>query len=149
MSGILASLISEAEVALVAATAKTVLQLIAPTNQRLTVKGFSVTFDGTTSTNEAVICELLRQTTAGTMTAQTPKMLCAGSETLQATGGRNASAEPTAGDILKPYNIHPQSGLIIMFPPDQVMTIPGGGRLGMRLTAPDAVNCLPEFIYDE
>ena len=87
-------------VALAAATAKTVLQIATPSTTRARVCQLVVGFDGVTAANPPVLVELLRQTTAGTMTAQTPAPLDSAAPTSLATGSKNASAEPTADTVL-------------------------------------------------
>lgn len=129
-----------AEVALVAATAKTVAQLAAPANQSVAVHGLSVTFDGVSNTAEPVLIELLRQTTAGTSTARNPLKTKDTSTALQTTGGVNFTAEPTAGDVLRVFHVHPQAGAVIPLPLEREIVIAGGGRLGVRMTAPANVN---------
>jgi|CXWL01.1.fsa_nt_gi hypothetical protein len=138
-----------AEIALAAATAKTVAQLVAPANTILAVNGAWVSFDGISNTAEPAIVEILTQTTAGTMTSRTPQKTKDTSTALGATGGVNASAEPTAGNVLKTFHVHPQAGVIIPLDFDKEIEIAGGARLGMRITAPAAVNCLAGFEGEE
>ncbi len=141
---------SDGEVALVAATAKTVLQLLAPTNQRIAIRGYAVSFDGIAGNAEPVIVEVLRQTTAGTMTAGVKvKDDSFGSETIQTTVTKNATAEPTASDVIRQDNIHPQTGVEFRFAPDEELVVAGAGRLAIRCTAPAAVNVLARFICEE
>jgi len=151
MAGIIASVVTGVgEVALVGTTAKTVLQLTAPTNQRLKILGFGIFFDGTAADAQPVEIRVLRQTTAGTGgSAVTPRIISAGSETLQATSLKDMSGEPTAGDELDVLQVHPQSGFEVMFPPGQELIIPGGGRIGIEVTAPVAVNCNAKMRYEE
>jgi hypothetical protein len=149
MAGILVAVTTPADVALAAATAKTVLQVAAPTNQRLELVRWGVFFDGVTSTAVPVLVELLRQTTAGTSTSATPVAQVAGSETVQSTAGYNFSAEPTAGNILDIAKVHPQSGYEVLLPLNQQMEVPGGGRLGIRITAAAIVNCRAKIIFLE
>jgi len=139
MANIGVTVTTEGEIALGAGTAKTILQIIAPANQRLNFDGFAVSFDGVLGTAEPVNVEILRQTTAGTMTSATVVRRGAGSETIQTTAQKTASAEPTAGDVLRRYNIHPQTGAEFKFDPKEI-EIPGGTRLAIRCTAPAAVN---------
>jgi hypothetical protein len=148
MAGILC-VAQTSEVALAAATVKTVLQVVAPANQRLKIKEWGVSFDGVSVTGEPVQVELLRQTTAGTMTALTPVKLVAGSETVQATAQHTATAEPTAGDILDSQEVHPQGGYGKIFPFNQEIEVPGGGRLGIRCTAPAIVNVRAKIVFEE
>lgn len=139
------------EVALSAATAKTVLQLIAPANQRLKLLRWGLYFDGTSATDEPVYVRLLRQTTAGTMSALTIVKNNAGdAETLQGTAQHTATVEPTASDVLDSVNIHPQGGgYEVIFPVGQEVVISGGGRLGIECTASATVNVTAKFVYEE
>ena len=61
-----------AEVALSAAVARTVIQMVAPANHRVVLTGWGVYFDGTSANAEPVQVEIVLQTTAGTMSALTP-----------------------------------------------------------------------------
>jgi hypothetical protein len=113
--------------------AKTILQIVAAANHRVIVPGFVVSFAGTVATDAPVLVELLRQTTAGTMSAATPvKTNSADDETLQTTAQHTSTGEPTAGDILFKMYIHPQSGGVIVLP--DPIVVPGGTRLGLRVT---------------
>lgn len=138
-----------AEVALVAATAKTVLQVTAPTNQRIVVKRWGVYFDGTATNNEPVQVVLMRQTTSGTMTSLTPKAINIVSETLQATAQHTATAEPTSGDTLDIAKVHPQTSYEVLLPLGDEIIVAGGGRIGIVCTAADAVNVIAKIWYEE
>jgi len=149
MAGLKCTVIT-VEVALVAATAKTVLQLVAPTNQRLVVNQIGVFFDGVSAANEPVVVGLYRNTSAGTMSALTPvKVDALGSEVIQSTAQFSATVEPVLGDLIDSWEIHPQAGLDIFLPLGQEIVIPGGGRLGLACTAPQGVNVLSKFGYEE
>lgn len=137
------------EVALVAATAKTVLQLVAPTNQRLRLRRWGVFFDGISSAAEPVQVRVLRQTTAGTMSSLTPVKLVAGPETVQATAQHSATAEPTGGDVLDVLEVHPQAGFDCLLPADLIIDVPGGGRIGIECTAPAGVNVRAKVWFEE
>ena len=133
---------TEGEVALSAATEKTVLYTKAPANHRVAVHGWHVSFDGSTSGNEPVVIKLVRMSTDGTVTSVTPRKLDDDNgQAIQSTGGKNATVEPTLGDILKIIEVHPQSGYEEHRPFDRPYMIGGGDRLGIAITAPDAVNC--------
>jgi hypothetical protein len=138
-------------VALVAATAKTVLQLVAPTNQRVAITFVGIYLDGATSTAVPVQVRILRQTTAGTSTNAPPvdveKEL---TETIQTTAGANFSAEPTAGDVLANFTVPAYQGMYESVPPpDQQLVIQGGGRLGFECTAPAGVNVRITVQFEE
>jgi len=144
------SLTTSAEVALVAATAKTVIQLVSATNLILAVSEATISFDGTSNTAEPVQVFVLRQTTAGTATARAPLKTGDTSTTLQATGQENFSAEPTSTDILAVMEVHPQAGVIYQLPiPDGEFLLASAARLGIRVIAPAAVNCHASFRGEE
>ena len=139
-----------AEIALTAATAKTVLQITAPTNHRGKILSWGVYFDGTSSSAEPVQVRLLRQTTAGTMSALTPtKADNSLSETLLFTAQHTATAEPTAGDLLEAKEVHPQGGYEKIYSAGQEKIIGGGGRVGIECTAPAGVNVRAEIHFEE
>lgn len=134
-----------AEVAVAANATKTMVQAVAPANQRLEVRGFSCLFDGKTAGEEPAEVQLVRQSTAGTMTALTPvKDDDSLPETIQSTGQHTATAEPTTGDVIRGYHVPLTSGIIRAFDREEVM-IKGGGRLGIRVITPvgiTAANCV-------
>lgn len=147
MAGILCSATTD-EVA-TGIAGKTLLQLVAATNQRVKVVRWGVSFDGVAPTDQPIKIKLLRQTTAGTMSVLTPINLGVGSEILQTTAQHTATVEPTYGDIIDTLNVHPQSGFEIIFPLGQELIIPGGGRIGIYALADVSVNAISKFIYEE
>lgn len=119
-----------------AATVKTVAQVKAPTNQRVVIREISISFQGTTNTDAPALVQLLRQTTAGTMTAGTPVAVDDdNTETIQSTTQYNATVEPTAGNILAEWYVHQQTGIIVPLSTIKPICIKGGGRIGLRVTA--------------
>lgn len=138
------------EVALSAATAKTVIQIIAPSNHRVKILGWGVFFDGTSPTEEPVEVELARQSTAGTMSSLTPvKLDDSLAETLQTTAQHTATVEPTTGDVIDIAEVHPQQGYEIRYPLGQEPIVGGGDRVGIVCTAPSAVNVRAKIIFEE
>lgn len=138
------------EVALVAATARTVLQVATATNHAAKIKRWGVTFDGTLSTAEPVVVVLMRQTTAGTMTSLT--LVKADSDrtgTIQTTAQHTATAEPTSGDVLDRVEVHPQSGYIYVAPYGDEDIIPANTRAGIVCTAPAGVNVVAVMRIEE
>jgi len=122
-------------------SAKTLVQVVAPTNQRVAILGWGIYFDATSVTAEPIQVELLRQTTAGTMSSLTPRKVDSDVGTaIQSTAQHTSTAEPTAGDILQSLEVHPQSGYECVFPLGQEFVVPGGGRVGLRVTAPATAN---------
>lgn len=141
----------DAVVALTGGAAKTILQLVAPTNQALMLKGLQVTFDGTSSTATPGLVKLARQSTAGTMSAATIRKSPRSDEgeTIQSTAQYNATAEPTTGDVDRMWHVHPQLGFIYEFPYGDFYKVPGGGRVGIICNFPAAVNVMGSMWYDE
>lgn len=137
------------ENALVAATAKTVLRCTAATNSTVKLLGFTVSFDSVTLDAEPVIVRLRRSTTAGTGTTVTAVKWNDFTGTIQLTATENFSAEPTDGDILRQWEIHPTSGIDYTFPLGQEPVMQGGTRLGIKITAPAGVGCLASMLLEE
>jgi hypothetical protein len=129
---------------------KTLVQVIAASNHRILVEELNISFDGISNTAQPIKVEVLRQTTAGTVTALTPvKGHDGDDETLQITAGHTATAEPTAGDILEIFFVHPQGGRDWQAPFSKPFVVKGGGRLGVRVTAAASVNAVVTFKGEE
>lgn len=126
-------------------SATTLLQLVAPANQRVAVKQVSVGFDGITNTNIPVLVQLIRQTTAGTTSSPSATIKPKAddiSTSVQSTVQDGFTAEPTYGDVLWSITVHPQTGCIFPLPIPGELIVKGGGRLGLVCTAPQAVNAI-------
>ncbi len=115
----------------------------------MALRGFSVSFDGILGTAEPVQVEILRQTDAGTMSAATEVVDIPQSEAIQVVALKTATVEPTPGDILRRYDIHPQTGFERSYAFDEEIIIGGGGRIGLRCTAPAAVNVTGFMAWEE
>ena len=125
--------------ALVATTAKTVIQLLAPTNQILAITGYGFGGRGVSNTQEPILVEFLRQTTAGTATGLTPrKKKPSQAETLQAAAQEDFTVEPTSTDEVRSHTVHPQTDLEIRDGFGNEIEVDGAGRLGVRATAQQA-----------
>lgn len=133
-----------AVVALVAATPKTVVGVVAAANIGHKLVEVNVEFDGVTSTAVPVLVELCDGTgaTAGTPGA-TPalKQIRGAPRTPQCTGANAFSAEPTVLSVLKHWLVHPQTGRIIQLPLGREVEHVGAGGTYLRCTAPAGVNC--------
>ena len=117
---------------------KTLLQLIAPANQRLKILEIGIGFHGVVNTNQPIQVDLVRQSTAGTMTSLTAVPIDEDTtETPQATAGHTATVEPTAGNVLATWPIHPQTAMIYTFPKGDEIVVKGGSRLGLCCTVLD------------
>lgn len=138
-----------ADIALTAATAKTVVQIVMATNIKGKLLRIGCSFDGTSTTEEPVTILIERQTTAGTMTSLTlVKHDDDDGATIQASAQHTATAEPTGGDDLDRWLVHPQSGIDIFYPLGMEPRIGAGDRIGMVVTAPSTVNCAPKMWFE-
>jgi hypothetical protein len=146
------SVTTEGEEALAAATAETLVQLRGVTTAKLSIVAWGVSFDGISGTDAPVVVDLLFQTTDGTASAATEVSLNPDQPTALATGFHSFSAEPTPGGIIESYEIHPQGGLFVReYPPgrEPVVTNATTSRIGIRATAPAAVNAVAWIQWDE
>lgn len=140
------------DIALTAATAKTILNVINAANGLIRITEMAVSFDGVSSTAEPVTVELCSSTqaTAGTSTSHTIVQTRGPTRTVQATAARNYTAEPTTLTVIKRWLVHPQTGLFVQFPlgrePEQVTTADG---LCIRCTAPATVNVQAYMEFEE
>lgn len=132
--------------------AKTIAQLVAAANHRVLVDKWHVSFQGITAADPPVFVRVLRQTTAGTGgTANNPvKLNSSDDETLQTTGQRGPAgawgAEPTADAVLWSGEVHPQGGAReVSLPFGREWVVPGGGRLGIEVTASRNISCVAGF----
>jgi hypothetical protein len=149
MAGLMGSFVT-AEVALSAGVAKSVAKVVAPANHRLIIKSIALYFDGTSVSAEPALIEWGFLSTAGTFTSLTPaKMVSGDPETLQATGGHTATAEPTYSSVISRKECHTQAGHMEFFPAGQEPVLAGGASLGVRVTSPGAVNVAATIVYEE
>lgn len=130
---------------------KTIAQVVAPANQKLLVHEIKISFKGTVR-NTPILVEILRQTTAGTMSALTLfKENSVDPETVQATALVNATAEPTAGPVLDSCYVSPDADRYHWVAPfGRQYQVNGSGRLGVRVTNPGPdVTCQVEMAVEE
>jgi hypothetical protein len=131
-------------------TGLTVLEIVAPTNQRVKILAYGFYFDGTNNSAVPVQAIIARPTAAGTYTAILPVPVegeC--TEAFQATYNyKNTGTEPTytapssgaSGNILKTFTVHPQLGYEYLAPLGQEDIIKGGGVLAVQFTAQAGVD---------
>lgn len=135
-------------------TTSTVIQLVAPTNQRLRVLEYTISFDGTNSASTPAVISIERQTSGTfTNTSVAPKKVNdpSGSlETLQASSKNTMTVAPTSGDVLRTFTIPVFGGLLVYpLPPGQEDMISGGTILGIKVTTTSTVNCYGGIKYEE
>lgn len=140
--------------ALTGGTAQTVIQIVAPTNQRLKITGSKVSFNGTNSANTPATVQWVYQT-GGTFTntavapVKTNDANGVG-ETLQASSKNTATAEPTVTYTADSF-FEPVFGGFIGWQqtPGQELIVPGGSLLGLKINAPQSVNVAVSIDYEE
>lgn len=134
---------TEGQVALSAATAKTILMVIAPAQFGIDLRSVEIGFDGVTASNAPVLVELVSSTqgTAGTSTAGTVNQVYGRSITAGFTTQHNYTAEPTVLTAIDEFSLSPNGGLIIRdWPLNEGFDQDVSKGLGIRLTAPNTVN---------
>lgn len=131
--------VTSGEVTLSASTAKSVLQVKAPTNQRIVITGLKfLGKQAAGGTDAAVKVRMTRSTTSfGTFSGATVgKLNPSNGETAQGTYGANATVEPltpTDGGLLWEFN--PQGGIIEALPPNGEIEVPGGQSVQFEMTS--------------
>jgi hypothetical protein len=150
MAGLRVTAENTVNVALVAATAKTVLQLNCPAQQRIKIVRVGFFFDGASTTAVPVDVRLMIATTAGTATALTlNKTVSSDSETIQTTATENTTVEPTKTTVLDQWKVHPQMGLDLTYAFGQEKFVVGGGRVALEMNAPANVNVKAKIDFEE
>jgi hypothetical protein len=131
-------------------TGLTVLNIVAPTNQRIKVLAYGFYFDGTSNSATPVQAIIARPTSAGTYTSILPVPIeqeC--TEVFQGLYNyKNTGTEPTytapssgaSGNIMKTFTVHPQLGYEYLAPLGQEDIIKGGGLFCVQLNAAAGVN---------
>lgn len=117
-----------------AASTETLLQLLADADSRVKVWGWTFTMDDTVANEPGVLCEVLRQTTAGTSSGSvTPSPLDDQAPTADTLVDSTFSIEPTAGAIIDSAYVHPQLGSwSVQLAEPIIMNV--STRLGFRTT---------------
>jgi hypothetical protein len=137
--------ISADAIALVGATAKSVIEIRTPSSTGIVVVAWWVTFDGVTATNSPVKCEvgIFSASTGATTTSFTPTLINYGNRGLasQVTAFTNCNAEgagtPTYEEL---FRVPPTSGMVWQESLGMEWTVGASSFWRMRLTAPQAVN---------
>ena len=129
---------------------KTLIHLLAAAQHRIKIKGWGVFCKGVVTTDAPLLVQLIRQSTAGTMSALTlVKKDTSVAETLQTTATHTATVEPGVTNILKSIDVHPQSGFSEFFPLGGEIIVVGAGRLGISVTAGVSISATPFFDFEE
>lgn len=139
------------DVALVAATAKTVVS-VTPA-KLITINTVVISFDGVTATNTPVLIEVCKGdgTSVGTSTAVTPVQVRGRPVAAGSSAAKAYTAEPTVLTQMKPIRIPPTSGLMVQLPLGrEEQADPTTCKvIAIRLTAAQAVNVTGFIEFEE
>ena len=142
-------LATTAEVALTTSL-KTVASLTNTADRRVAIRGFSIAFDGVSSTAGCAEVQLVIHSTSGTFSAATlAKDVRGTTEALNTSGNFNATVEPTVSVILASYNINAMTGYERAFAQDEEIELAGGDGFGLQVRASSAVNCHAMILAEE
>lgn len=131
------------EVALSAATAKSILSVIAPAQFGIDLRSVEIAFDGVTASNEPVLVEICSSTqaTAGTTSSATPVQVYGRAITAGFTAAKNYTAEPTVLTVIDEFSLSPNGGLVIRdWPLGEGFDQDVSKALIIRCTAPQTVS---------
>lgn len=131
--------LNSGECTLSASTEKTLLQIKAPSNQRVAIKGIKLMGKQPAGGTDAVVKIRMTRSTAnfGTGSSATPgKNNPSDPETIQSTCYNNFTVEPTSPtDSGLWWEVQPQAGIIEFLPIDMVIEIPGGQSVNFAATS--------------
>ena len=129
---------------------KTLVQIVAPANQRLLIWEIAVSFEGVSNTGTPILVEVAEQSDAGTMSVLTPSKRNTGQpETLQATAQHTATGQPTETDVIMSDEVHPQGGFLWQAPFNAPIIVSGGDRVGVAVTADASISAVARIMYEE
>jgi hypothetical protein len=136
--------------ALVANTAKSVLELGTSSGNRARIIEWWVEFDGTTPTNVPVKVEVGRFSAAvTTATSASEKYDTAdGTPTVTAKHSTSSEGAGTADDIMY-HRVNPTTGLYVQYPLGRELVIPVSSFWRMRCTAANGVNVTAGVTWEE
>lgn len=133
---------TNADVALVATTAKTVVGVKAPSNAVVTVRGAHINFESVTASDVVALIELVTGANDGTGTSETPvNYNRSHTATASYTAKRDYSAEPASLTVLKAWQYPVQGGIDIPLPLLTPVQTAAAGFVGLRVTTPQNQNC--------
>lgn len=141
--------ITTGSVALVAATAKTILEGSSTANVPPEWIALEITCDGVTPTNVPIRVDFCTYAATGTGTGYTPKRVGQAVGVAASTWKINDSVEPTTPVILSSWFLPPTSGILYQWPLGRELFHPVSTVQGIRLTAPNAVNVICNLTIEE
>lgn len=141
---------TSADVALTAATAKTVLGADAAANAVITLKAAHINFESVTASDVPALIELISAAEEGTASSVTPVNYNR-SHTASPTfaGFENHTVEPASVTVVKSWQYPVQGGIDIPLPFLTPIQSAAGGFLGFRVTTPQGQNCRMSMDVDD
>lgn len=144
---------TEGDEALGASTPETILLLTAPASVVFRLVEYGVSFDGVTAANSPVLVELVYGDAAetGTGSGATEQQVEGSARAAAVVGEHSFSVEPTVLVVLKPFFVDPNKGILIVQNPliREYQRNITTRVLGIRCTAPDAVNVRGYMEWEE
>lgn len=138
---------------LAAATAETLIELMGVAAVKSVLCEFGVSFNGTSATAVPVLVELYQITASGTGTAATEVKWDRSGPSAQVLTEHSVTVEPTKGDRLAAWYVHPQGGsLVIQYPLGREPVISDGATnqgLALVCTAPAQVDAVAYAVWSE
>ena len=131
--------VNSGEITLAASTAKTCLQVKAPTNQRVLIRKLRIMGKMAAGGTDTPVKVRMTRSTAnfGTGSSVTPtKCNPSDTETIQSTAFGTFTVEPTTptdGGLW--WEVQPQSGIIEFYPDKEPIIIPGGQSVQFEATS--------------
>lgn len=137
--------------ALVAATAKTLIELATGSGVANVITRVAVSFDGVDASKVPVKVDWIRYTSTGTGTAYTPNKIKAEAGPAAASTAKvNLTAEGTGSiTVIDSILISPTAAYAEAYPLGRELTMTTSQFLGLRLTAPAAVNAVVTVYFEE
>lgn len=145
--------VSASGVGVLAATAKTVAAVISGSTACARIVSADITAkNGVTTQNSEILVELVRYTTAGTSTAQTPSKMNGEAQNKAAlcTAGTNYSVEPSGTvTVLKSWYVPSTSGMLQQLPLGREIYLPASTTIGLRVNSPQAQTVAVNLEFEE
>lgn len=137
-------------VAMVAATAKSVVAVLGSSADSINLLRVKVSFDGVTPTAIPALVEIGVISALGTVTSFTPVQHSGVVLASAASAGYNATVEPTYVRIIDTFYVPVYMGLYEAWVPlgEEAIAIASQG-FAIRVTAPATVNCHASVMYGE
>jgi hypothetical protein len=138
-----------AAVALAAATAKSILSVIAPAQFGADLRQIRVGFDGVTASAVPVLVEVVTFTTDGTGTGGTVNQVYGRSITAGFTTKYNYTVEPTTPTAIDRFTLTPNGGILVYdYPSDRTPDTAVSNLIAIRCTAPAVVNVNATMFFE-